>query len=81
MKGYAYSIINFFMVNTDLNRLVAVYCHSKYQNEELIIFTIYGILDCICNELETKDCAISSFNIDAFIPKATLMAEWTKKGI
>lgn len=37
------------------------------------------MLDCICNELETKDCAISSFNIDAFIPKATLMAEWTKK--
>ena len=36
-------------------------------------------IDRICNELETKDCAISSFNIDAFIPKATLMAEWTKK--
>lgn len=31
----------------------------------------------ICNELETKGCAIPSFHIDAFILKATLMAEWT----
>lgn len=30
-----------------------------------------------CNELETKGCAIPSFHIDAFILKATLMAEWT----
>lgn len=34
-------------------------------------------IDCICNELETKGCAIPSFHIDAFILKATLMAEWT----
>lgn len=34
-------------------------------------------IDRICNELETKGCAIPSFHIDAFILKATLMAEWT----
>lgn len=34
-------------------------------------------IDRICNELETKGCAISSFHIDAFILKATLMAVWT----
>lgn len=34
-------------------------------------------IDCICNELETEGCAIPSFHIDAFILKATLMAEWT----
>lgn len=31
----------------------------------------------ICNELETKGCAIPSFHIDAFILKATLTTEWT----
>jgi ATP-dependent DNA helicase RecG len=34
-------------------------------------------IDRICNELETKGCVIPSFHIDAFILKATLMAEWT----
>ena len=34
-------------------------------------------IDRICNELETKGCTILSFHIDAFILKATLMAEWT----
>lgn len=34
-------------------------------------------IDRICNELETKGCTIPSFHIDAFILKATLMAEWT----
>lgn len=34
-------------------------------------------IDRICNELETKGCAIPSFPIDAFILKDTLMAEWT----
>ena len=34
-------------------------------------------IDRICNELETKGCAILSFHIDAFILKAILMAEWT----
>lgn len=34
-------------------------------------------IDRICNELETKGCAIPSFHIDAFILKATLRAEWT----
>ena len=34
-------------------------------------------LDRICSELETKGCAIPSFHVDAFILKATLMAEWT----
>lgn len=34
-------------------------------------------IDRICNELETKGCTILSFRIDAFILKATLMAEWT----
>ena len=34
-------------------------------------------IDRICSELETKSCAIPSFHIDAFILKATLMAEWT----
>ena len=48
---------------------------SNAKNGELIRFTIYGILDCICNELETKGCTIPSFHIDAFILKATLMAE------
>ena len=33
-------------------------------------------IDRICNELETKGCAIPSFHIDAFILKSTLMAEW-----
>ena len=33
-------------------------------------------IDRICNELETKGCAIPSFHIDAFILKATLRAEW-----
>ena len=32
-------------------------------------------IDRLCNELETKGCAIPSFHIDAFILKATLMAE------
>ena len=36
-----------------------------------------GIIDRICSELETKDCAILSSHVDAFILKATLMAEWT----
>lgn len=36
-------------------------------------------IDRICNELETKGCAIPSFHIDAFILKATLMAEWTSE--
>ena len=48
---------------------------SNAKNGELIRFTIYGILDCIYNELETKGCIIPSFHIDAFILKATLMAE------
>ena len=34
-------------------------------------------IDRICYELETKGCVIPSFHIDAFILKATLMAEWT----
>lgn len=34
-------------------------------------------IDRICCELETKGCAIPSFHADAFILKATLMAEWT----
>ena len=34
-------------------------------------------IDRICSELETKGCAIPSFHADAFILKATLMAEWT----
>ena len=34
-------------------------------------------IDRICNELETKGCAIPSFHVDAFILKATLRAEWT----
>ena len=34
-------------------------------------------IDRICCELETKGCAIPSFHVDAFILKATLMAEWT----
>ena len=34
-------------------------------------------IDRICSELETKGCAIPSFHVDAFILKATLMAEWT----
>ena len=34
-------------------------------------------IDRICNELETRGCTIPSFHIDAFILKATLMAEWT----
>ena len=34
-------------------------------------------IDRICSELETKGCAIPSFHTDAFILKATLMAEWT----
>ena len=34
-------------------------------------------IDRICNELETKWCAIPSFHVNAFILKATLMAEWT----
>ena len=34
-------------------------------------------IDHICSELETKGCAIPSFHADAFILKATLMAEWT----
>lgn len=34
-------------------------------------------IDRICNELEAKGCAIPTFHIDAFILKATLMAEWT----
>ena len=52
---------------------------SNVKNGELIRFTIYGILDCICNEQETKGCTIPSFHIDAFILKATLMAEWTSE--
>ena len=36
-------------------------------------------IDRICNELETKGCAIPSFHADAFILKATLMAEWTSE--
>ena len=36
-------------------------------------------IDRICNELGTKGCAIPSFHIDAFILKATLIAEWTKE--
>lgn len=36
-----------------------------------------GIVDRICSELETKDCTILSSHVDAFILKATLMAEWT----
>ena len=52
---------------------------SNAKNGELIRFTIYGILDCICNELETTGCVIPSFHIDAFILKATLMAEWTSE--
>ena len=36
-------------------------------------------IDRICNELETKGCAIPSFHVDAFILKATLMAEWTSE--
>ena len=38
-------------------------------------------IDRICNELETKGCAIPSFHIDAFILKATLMAEWTTEKV
>ena len=34
-------------------------------------------IDRICSELEMKGCAIPSFHADAFILKATLMAEWT----
>ena len=34
-------------------------------------------IDRICCELETKGCAVPSFHADAFILKATLMAEWT----
>ena len=34
-------------------------------------------IDRICSELETKGCTIPSFHADAFILKATLMAEWT----
>lgn len=34
-------------------------------------------IDRICSELETKGCAIPSFHVEAFILKATLMAEWT----
>ena len=34
-------------------------------------------IDRICSELETKGCTIPSFHVDAFILKATLMAEWT----
>lgn len=33
----------------------------------------------IVSAMSWKQKIISSFNIDAFIPKATLMAEWTKK--
>lgn len=36
-------------------------------------------IDRICSELETKGCAIPSFHVDAFILKATLMAEWTSE--
>ena len=36
-------------------------------------------IDRICNELETKGCAIPSFQADAFILKATLTAEWTSE--
>ncbi|MBR6196301.1 MAG: hypothetical protein IKQ72_01735 [Bacteroidaceae bacterium] len=36
-------------------------------------------IDRICSELETKGCAIPSFHADAFILKATLMAEWTSE--
>lgn len=36
-------------------------------------------IDRICRELETKGCAIPSFHVDAFILKATLMAEWTSE--
>jgi len=39
-------------------------------------------IDRICNELETKGCAIPLFPIDAFILKDTLIAEWTtEKGV
>lgn len=31
----------------------------------------------ICDEQETKGCAIPSFHIDAFVLKTTLTAEWT----
>ena len=34
-------------------------------------------IDRICNELEAKGCAVPSFRADAFILKATLIAEWT----
>lgn len=36
-------------------------------------------IDRICNELETKGFAIPTFRVDAFILKATLMAEWTSE--
>lgn len=36
-------------------------------------------IDRICSEMETKGCAIPSFHVDAFILKATLMAEWTSE--
>jgi len=36
-------------------------------------------IDRICNELETKGCAIPSFHVDAFILKATLRAEWVSE--
>lgn len=36
-------------------------------------------IDRICSELEIKGCAIPSFHVDAFILKATLMAEWTSE--
>ena len=36
-------------------------------------------IDRICSELETKGCAIPSFQADAFILKATLTAEWTSE--
>ena len=36
-------------------------------------------IDRICSEFETKGCVIPSFHVDAFILKATLMAEWTSE--
>ena len=65
-----------------LNELLRVpfdFCNPsvKVRCEYLPCTDAEGHENRICSELETKGCTIPSFHADAFILKATLMAEWT----